>query len=154
MTDRSSFEFRSLAGITPGKTLVREVRDRLGDPETEYLTVAYQAAGGDAGGDLGWEFNTLGIKVFIHRDDIERADATIDEVSITAPFDETLTCGLYVGQPLDFARNIIRQNFEVKDEYEDSIYFVPNSDDNMLACVENLTSDKVLNIELMNRDSD
>ncbi|MEM7048397.1 MAG: hypothetical protein AAF604_02010 [Acidobacteriota bacterium] len=143
------FAFRSLAGVEPGVTTLNDVQDRFGDPDSQSLTQSSNATGGDPGGDLIWHYPLLGVQVYIGRDDTEALNPLVDEVHIIAPFDQPLRCGLHIGQSLESARKVIQENFQVTDEYEDAIYFVPAIGYRLLASVENLNTNKVVKIELM-----
>lgn len=143
------FAFRSLAGVEPGVTTLNDVRDRFGDPDSQSLTRSSDAAGGDRGGDLIWHYPSLGVQVYVGRDDTEMPNPLVDEVHVIAPFDQPLRCGLHIGQSLESARNVVHENFQITDEYEDAIYFVPANGCRLLASIENLDTNKVVKIELM-----
>lgn len=149
MRSTPTYYFHRLAGIEPGVTTLFEVRELMGDPESTFLSPSYKIGAREyAGGDLAWVYPSHGVRVFVDRGDVEHPNPVVDSVGITTPRCERLTCGLHVGQSLQAAREIIVDLFEIIDEYEDSIYFSPDSKRDLTACVEHGEADWIESIEL------
>lgn len=153
MAEETTFTFCSLAGIEPGITTLNDVRHRFGDPESESTTKPSKVFADDPGGDLIWHFESRGVKIFVHRDDVTSPNPPVDEVHVSAPFDEILPCGLHIGQSLESARHLIGEQFVITNEYEDAIDFVASTSKHLLATIENWETDKVVSLLLFLSES-
>ena len=145
-----SIAFSSLAGIEPGVTTVSQVLSQYGPPDKKSYTKPCSIIEDCPGGDLCWEYVRCGVKIYVHRDDLALWDPKVEEVHVRRPYSAGLPCGLRLGQSSSEARERIARYFEVTDEYEDAIYFVPHEGRALIASVENWDGDEyVSSMELM-----
>jgi len=134
-------DFDQLAGICPGVSTVREVTSRFG---------AAARSEASEGGFL-LHFESYGICIVVARAERDAPDPLVDEVLLTAPSERKLPCGIGVGHDKADALAMLKRSYRITDEFDDAIYFLPCSRDDLLASVEFRAEEVVVGLELMLR---